>query len=455
MNRLLLQIAPSGRVDRVVSSGNAPWMGHFLDCEGRELKSLFSDAEIVENSIVQRDKKFWKSQTLAADDGATYEIWHLPFEGDAQLLEITPHRDSATDWEHRYLRNILEDSSDAMACLDNDGRVTVWSRGAERLYGWSVQEILGKSVDVIIPEEFLNEHQLLQERVRKEGRIVNYPAVRRRRDGSEIHVTITRTALHGPTGEIVGTSILVHDVTNHVTAEKQYQHSEKLAAIGQLAAGIAHELGTPLNVISGTAEFLSSELGDNEVLSEGLLTLKRQAETCTRLLHDLMNYARRPASKLTHLDINATVSETIRLIQMAMQRDQVEVILNCEPGLPIITGDPNQLQQVLMNLFLNAWQAMPGGGELRVSTRTAVDGGYVIIEITDNGPGIRPEHLPHIFHPFFTTKASGGGTGLGLAVCEQIVEAHGGGLSATSREGKGAQFTLRLPISLRPDQFRT
>lgn len=453
MNRLMLQIAPSGRVDKVVSSGEAPWMEHFRKSGGQRFRDLFPQAEMGEGTIFSEETHFPRNQVATAADGEAYEIWHLPFGGDAHLVEITPHRDESRDWERGFLRNILEDSGDAIVCWDTDGYIIVWNRGAERLFGWSVQEVLGKSVHESILEEYLEEHLALEKRVREEGRIAEIPTVRRHRDGREVHVTMTRSALVNREGEMVGTSILIHDVTSHVTAERQYQHSEKLAAVGQLAAGIAHELGTPLNVISGTVEYLATEMQDNGVLSEGLTTLKRQAETCTRLLHDLMNYARRPASKLTHVDINSTIRETLRLIQRSMQRDNVNVTLKCEANLPGITGDPNQLQQVMMNLFLNAWHAMRGGGDLRVATRISSDRRFVVIEVTDNGPGIRPEHLPHIFHPFFTTKASGGGTGLGLAVCEQIVEAHRGGISVTSAQGQGAQFTVRLPVDLRATQI--
>ena len=262
---------------------------------------------------------------------------------------------------------------------------------------------------------------------------------------------LTRTALHDKQGRLIGTSVIVRDETAHLEATRQMQHSEKMAAVGQLAAGVAHELGTPLNVIAGTAEALESDLGEGEEARVYLRTIREQAEACARLLQDMMNYARQPAFEMRAIDLNACVEDTLRLAQRLFERDQITIATDLAPDLPRTEADANQLQQVLMNIFINAWQAMGSDGELRVETEADPDRDAVVVRISDTGPGIKPADLPHVFNPFFTTNRGGGGTGLGLAVCDQIIIGHGGSIAASSRPDHGATFTIRLPERQRRD----
>jgi PAS domain S-box-containing protein len=351
----------------------------------------------------------------------------------------------------RFLANLLEDTMDAIVGLSPEQHVTLWNRGAEALFGWKAEEILGQPVSVLVPEGHQSELPELQRRVEREGHVSDFPAVRRRRDGKELRVRLTRTALHDKQGRLIGTSVIVRDETAHLEATRQMQHSEKMAAVGQLAAGVAHELGTPLNVIAGTAEALESDLGEGEEARVYLRTIREQAEACARLLRDMMNYARQPAFEMRAIDLNDCVEDTLRLAQRLFERDQITIATDLAADLPRTEADANQLQQVLMNVFINAWQAMGSDGELRVETEADPDRDAVMVRINDTGPGIKPTDLPHVFNPFFTTKRGGLGTGLGLAVCDQIITGHGGSITASSRPGRGATFTIRLPERQRRD----
>jgi two-component system NtrC family sensor kinase len=448
MERLYLQISPNGQITRASSTASDLLGQSAESIVGKTLKELFPSLEL--QSVAPHSPRAMSWDTVGwidgERDGAPLEIRRIGLAGGDSLIEIQSNPILPPGESEQFLTNVLADSADAIICLDLEDRVTVWNRGAEVLYGYKREEILGQNVELLVPPEYVKELRVLRQRVKREGHVTNHPTIRRRRDGQEIHVTITRTALRDPEGRMIGTSVIVRDVTEAVQATRHLQHSEKMAAIGQLAAGIAHELGTPLGVISGTAEFLEGEIdGDAEML-EGLRTIRRQAQACTRLLRDLMDYARRPTFEVSGVDINTCMRDTLRLVQRLFERDKIRTETDLATGLPPIQGDANQLEQVFMNMFINAWQAMPGGGLLRVASHPTPGKDGVVVEISDTGMGIAPEHLPHIFNPFFTTKSAGGGTGLGLAVCDQIIEAHGGTIEATSTPGHGTSFLIAFPM---------
>ncbi|NUP88597.1 MAG: PAS domain S-box protein [Candidatus Sumerlaeia bacterium] len=412
---------------------------------GKTVEALFPDLDL--GGTKAPGGIDWKTVgQITTPTGVPCEVRQTSLPDGSALLNLHAQPGVCTLCAERFLTSVLAESEDAILYLDPEERVTIFNRGAEKLYGWKAEEILGKPVEVLVPEERRDELPELTRAVHEDGRVLNYRTVRRRRDGTEINVVISRTAMRDPEGHFVGTSVIIRDVTADVQARRQIQHSEKMAAVGQLAAGIAHELGTPLNVISGTAELLETEAATGDELTEGLHTIRTQAETCRRLLRSLMDYARRPRFELTDLDLNASVEETIRLLQRLLERQHIRVDTRLEPGLPAIQADANQVEQVLMNIFMNAWQAMPGGGSLTITTHSVPKANEVQIEITDTGHGIAPEHLSQIFNPFFTTKGPGGGTGLGLAVCDQIVTAHGGRIVATSEPGRGTTFSVSFPI---------
>lgn len=450
VKRVILQISPSGLVKWASRSVQDLLGVPPEELLGKPFKEVLPKATASPQSVPSEDPLQWVTMgRFEIPGGGIGEMRQMLLVGGDSLIELRPPLIFGSTEFEQFVANVLADSADAILCLDLDNRITIWNRGAEALYGYRAEEILGKSVELLVPEEHREELHMLERRVREEGQVLNYPAVRRHRDGREINVTITRTALRDAEGRLVGTSVIIRDVTETVQKNRQLQHSEKMAAVGQLAAGIAHELGTPLNVISGTAEFLEGEAAGNPEFTEGLRTIRRQAQVCTRLLRDLMDYARRPTFEKAEVDLNACIRDTLRLVRRLFERDKIVTETALAENLAAIDGDANQLEQVFVNIFINAWQAMPGGGRLRVVTRPASGGEEVVVEIHDTGTGIAPEHLPHIFNPFFTTKEAGGGTGLGLAVCDQIVTAHGGSITASSQPGHGAVFTLRFPAAAR------
>lgn len=230
--------------------------------------------------------------------------------------------------------------------------------------------------------------------------------------------------------------------------QKQLLQSEKMAAIGQLAAGLAHEIFNPLNVISGFTEVLLKQKERPEAEKKHLLEIYRETGRCQNLIAELLRFAKPKKSGSAPADLGVILAETASLIQAQAKAQGVSVVLDISKALPAVLADKDQLKQVFLNLLLNACQAMPSGGELSAKAYSA--GGAVAVDIKDTGVGIKPGDIQNIFNPFFTTKAEG--TGLGLALSFAVIESHGGTINVKSEEGKGAVFTLTLPLSAGTDE---
>lgn len=239
----------------------------------------------------------------------------------------------------------------------------------------------------------------------------------------------------------------VRDVTRERQAQKLLEQTQRLATLGQMAAGVAHEINNPLNAIVGMAELLLDSLPD-EANRSLVQTIREQALRIGRITRSLLTFARPRPQELVPIDLNRLVQEVIALVAYRLRSDNISVQLQLREPLPLIMGDPSQLQQVLLNLINNAYDAMSGQNGGRLTIQTDTDGMAVILIVDDTGPGIPDEHLPHLFDPFFTTKPVGKGTGLGLAIAYGIITGHGGRIRAENRP-EGARFIVELPIAPR------
>ncbi len=228
-------------------------------------------------------------------------------------------------------------------------------------------------------------------------------------------------------------------------AQAQLVQSEKLASIGELAAGVAHEINNPLGVMLGFTQVILKKLPKDDLFYKPLTSIEREGLRCKKIIQGLLDFSRRSTPTFQLVNLNDAVEAACELIEHQITINNVRVIKGYAPSLPEILADVNQLQQVFVNLIINAYQAMPQGGELRVTTRTV--GNQVQAIFADSGMGIPPENLKHIFDPFFTTKEVGKGTGLGLSVSYGIVELHGGKIEVDSQVGVGTTFVVILPVS--------
>ena len=251
--------------------------------------------------------------------------------------------------------------------------------------------------------------------------------------------------------KIDGVIISGRDVTDLKRLEEQLIQAEKLAAMGQMLAGVAHELNNPLTAILGVTELLRERSGTDETMQRQLELTHRQARRAARIVQNLLEFSRPASPQKKPLDVNVLIERTLQLQEHSLRRNQIDVHFQPQPGLPAVMGDGNQLIQVLLNLVTNAEQAIRevrDAGQIHI--RVAQRASRIAVTVQDDGVGIRPEALPRIFDPFYTTKRPGGGTGLGLSICMSIIREHGGSLDAKALPSGGSLFTLDLPIVAEP-----
>lgn len=360
--------------------------------------------------------------------------------------------------ESDHLRNVIQNITDGIIGVDAGLRIRTWNRAMVDRYGIPESEVLGRDLFEAFPaleREGLREE--LDRLIRGERRtfsLRNFEHETLRRGC--VVLNIRGSALRGSTDQVEGAVLAIEDVTDRVSLEREVQQAEKLAVVGQLAAGIAHQIGTPLNVISGSAEYLMMEWGADRPRPQELEIIVAQTDRITKLIQQLLNFARPARMALQPVKLNDLLRDVLGLTEHQIAKERIGVATDFQPDLPAIVGDENQLEQAFLNIVINAWHAMPAGGTLTLRTRSvpmtdrsrragrpATAGVEVII--ADTGIGIPAELLPRIFDPFFSTKGVGKGTGLGLAITRRIVEDHQGSIEVASEVGRGTTFTIRLP----------
>jgi signal transduction histidine kinase len=248
-------------------------------------------------------------------------------------------------------------------------------------------------------------------------------------------------------GERCGTILILDDVTARVRLEEQLQHTEKMASVGLLAAGVAHEVNTPLAGISSYTQLLRGQLDEQDPRQQVLEKIEKQSFRAAKIINGLLNFSRSSGTEFDRIDVNKVLADVLALVEHQLDGSRIRVRRELAESLPAIRGNENRIQQVFFNLILNARDAMPKGGWLTIATR-ADDDDTVIVEVRDTGHGIRREDVRRIYDPFFTTKGIGRGTGLGLSVSYGIVQEHGGAIFVDSAPGKGTTFQVALPAAL-------
>jgi signal transduction histidine kinase len=254
--------------------------------------------------------------------------------------------------------------------------------------------------------------------------------------------------LIGKEDEVIGRLLIFNDLTERVNLEDQLMQAEKLSSIGLMAAGIAHEVNTPLAVISSNAQMLMRQMEPDDPRTKTLDKIIAQAFRASEIANSLLKFSRVGGSECSDLDVNRIISESLSLVDPMLKTARISVHSQLKPSLPPVYGNSGKLQQVFMNLIMNARDAMPRGGELTITTES--ENSAVRVEVSDNGMGIPAEHLNKIFDPFFTTKATSRGTGLGLAVTYGIIQEHSGLIQVDSVVGRGTTFRLEFPAVRKP-----
>ena len=357
------------------------------------------------------------------------------------VLDITERK--RFEQTRAYLAAIVASSDDAIVGESLDGTIVSWNPVAERISGYSAHEVVGRPlIDLLPPESYELERTILV-RVGRGESVAPHEDVRIRKDGTSIHASVTVFPIKDSTGQVIGVSRFVRDITARKRAEEQLRETERLAELGTLASGLAHEIGTPMNVIQGRAEYMMERSSD-EPTKKGLQTIVTQVERITKLMTQLMAFARHSPPKRQALNLRHTIHETLEFFRERFTQHRTVVELACDEDCPPVLADPNQMSQVLINLIVNAIHAMPDGGTLRLGL-TATNG-RAELTVADTEKGIAKEHMTRIFEAFFTTKETGQGTGLGLSVVKGVIDEHGGSIAVESEPGRGTTFTIYLPL---------
>jgi PAS domain S-box-containing protein len=380
----------------------------------------------------------------------------------SNLRDIT-HENKAREAQ-AYLASIVEYSDQAIVGHDMKGLVTSWNRAAEKLFGYKADEILGKQVSLLMPPELRDEGTAFVERAREGTVIDQLDTLRRRKDGALVEVRVTLSPLRDAAGEVVGVVGMASDLRERKRAEdavtrlrEQLQHAQRVEAIGRLAGGIAHDFNNALSVVLTYATLVLQDLPEGEPARADILEIQRAGQRAARLTQQLLAFSRQQVLQPKVLDLNETLSGMRDMLQRLLGED-IELSLLAATGLGRVNVDPGQVEQIIMNLAVNARDAMPRGGKLTIETSNveldaeyaaahlgATPGRYVMLAVCDTGSGMDADTRSRIFEPFFTTKELGKGTGLGLSTVLGIVQQSGGSISVYSEVGVGTTFKVYLP----------
>jgi PAS domain S-box-containing protein len=343
--------------------------------------------------------------------------------------------------------DIIEHSAEAIISLDNNGTITSWNRGAEDIFGWRRDEIIGEPITKIVPDELIDKKELdsIEAGMKHKGSVQNYETERLSKSGERKLVNLTESYIKNEDDEIVGHSQILRDLTDVKMREEQIQQSERLATVGHMAAGVAHEVGNPLTAISSLVQVCQRKT-DDEFLQDQLKKVREHIQRINKIVRDLVDFSRPSSMQKEQVQINEIINSAVGLLEHDARCRDVNFERNLADDLPPVSCVPDQIHQVLVNLLLNSVDAMSEEPEPQVTISTAKEDDHILLTVTDIGNGIKEEHQSRIFEPFFTTKEVGSGTGLGLAVSHGIINKIGGNIRVESEYGEGTTFFITLPI---------
>jgi len=376
--------------------------------------------------------------------------------GASKIARDITERTRASAAVHRsqaHTHAIFEAASDAILIVDQRGAIISANRKSAEMFGYPHEGLLGQPLEMLLPERLQSRHidhrasYFQNPHARPMGRGLDLVA--RRADGTEFPVEISLSYIETEDG--LRALAFVTDITQRQVMERAARQADRLAALGRLSAGIAHEVNNPIGIISSRIEIMLLDAEAQPLpgtVMEDLKVLHRHAQRVARIAHGLLSFARASSIEQFPVDLNQVVEETLLLMEKDLGKRGIAISRSLTAGLPPVHGDSNALQQVMVNLLANAADALGSGGEISLETRlVSGDEGGVRLTVRDTGPGISPEILPRIFDPFYTTKSEG--TGLVLSISYSIVREHKGTIDVESLPGKGTIFVLTFPAVVR------
>ncbi len=426
-----------------------------MDRLPRELPAAHKDALLTLARLVAAQLEVRRGTKPSAPDDKSSRL-------EGTVVDISEHKrtDEALRDSQERLLGIISSAMDAIITVDDDQRIIVFNRAAEQIFRCPAKDALGQTIDKFIPQKFREAHR---EHVRSFGqtgvssRSMYSPGTLMgvRADGEEFPVEATISQVKTASETLY--SVILRDISVRRRTEDELRQAQKMEAVGHLAGGIAHEFNNYLGIIMGYSDLMAEEEVENESLRLGLTEIKGATQKASSLTRQLLAFSRKQIIEPVVLDLNASVWEAHKLLRRLIPAN-VDVIPVLHPDVGKVKVDPAQIQQILINLVVNARDAMPQGGKICIETAEVIldeefssryfdviPGDYIMISVSDNGEGIDADTLPHIFEPFFTTKQAGKGTGLGLSTTYGIVKQSGGHITVASVRGRGTTFRIYFP----------
>ena len=355
-----------------------------------------------------------------------------------------------------FLNNIIRSSADGIVVVDNEGKILIFNEGAERILGYTAEEVIGNPIATsrIYRPEVARE---IMRRMRSSeygppGKLTSLRVTLVRKDGEEVPVSFSSAIIKKDDREM-GSVGIFSDLRERLRIRRELEEAkiqllqaEKIASVGRLAAGVAHEINNPLSGILLFADILMNDLAENPQWSADLKEIIDQTLRCKHIVTRLLEFSRQSVGQRVPYDINMIIDRSVELLARQALFQDVSFMVDLQPDIPEMTGDPGQLQQVFTNLIINGGSAVSGKGRIVITSRFDPECEEVSLQFGDTGPGISPEVMDKIFEPFFTTKRPGEGTGLGLSVAYGIIQQHGGTIEVKNSHTGGALFTITLPL---------
>ncbi|HWB55137.1 MAG TPA: PAS domain S-box protein, partial [Tepidisphaeraceae bacterium] len=383
------------------------------------------------------------------------------------------HRESILHLSNSRLAAIVQSSDDAIISKDLNGVIETWNKAAERIFGYTSDEMIGQSITRLIPRDRPNEEGRILERIRSGQSVDHFETERVRKDGRRIDVSVTISPIRDSTGRVVGASKVARDITDRRAAEREREQllssersarseAERINRVkDEFLATLSHELRTPLNAVLGWAHLLSTGKLDGDETADAVATIERNARMQMQLIEDLLDMSRiisgRIRLDIQRIELPVVIAAAAESLKLAAAAKQIDLTQEFDPGVGRINGDSGRLQQVMWNLLSNAIKFTPSNGKVSIHLRP-VDSTIQIV-VSDTGQGIDPEFIPRLFGRFQqadgSTTRRHGGLGLGLAICKNLIELHGGNIEAQSAGlGKGTTFTISLPRHQMPISYQ-
>lgn len=361
------------------------------------------------------------------------------------LEELIDERTTALKTSEYKYRQIFEVSKDMIVVATRDGLILDLNPAGQNLLGLDSagNQAAGKPVQAFLKDK--SQWQTIQSAIDSTGFISSFDIELETSDGGTKRALLSGTLAHGETGDTI--HFLVKDVEERLLMEAQMAQADKLASIGELSSGVAHEINNPLGVILGYTQLLLREEKHDSARYPDFKTIEKHARSCKTIVEDLLSFARTSPPKKETVDIHTIIDEVIDFVQPHSGLEKIAIEKHYDRSLPPLVLDQKKIKQVIMNLVMNARHATGEAGTLTVTTRLDAQTGHTCVCIKDTGSGIDKQDLPRIFDPFFTTKPTGEGTGLGLSASYGIVKSHGGNINVTSQPGQGSEFVVSLPAT--------